>query len=43
VAGLVTIEDLVEEIVARFTDDHDKHTNVERESDSSYVVRGTWM
>jgi putative hemolysin len=40
VAGLVTIEDLVEEIVGEIHDDHDAHTNVERESDSSYVVMG---
>ena len=40
VAGLVTIEDLVEEIVGEIHDDHDKHTNVRRESDSSYVVMG---
>ena len=40
VAGLVTIEDLVEEIVGEIHDDHDAHTDVERESDSSYVVLG---
>ena len=40
VAGLVTIEDLVEEIVGEIHDDHDAHTDVERESDSSYIVLG---
>jgi putative hemolysin len=39
VAGLVTIEDLVEEIVGEIRDEHDK-AEVVRESDSSYVVRG---
>ena len=39
VAGLVTIEDLVEEIVGEIRDEHDK-AEVVRESDSSYVVSG---
>jgi CBS domain containing-hemolysin-like protein len=40
VAGLVTIEDLVEEIVGEIRDDHDK-TEVVRENDHSYIVAGT--
>jgi len=39
VAGLVTIEDLVEEIVGEIGDEHEK-TEVVRESDESYIVRG---
>ncbi len=39
VAGLVTIEDLIEEIVGEIGDDHEK-PQVQRESDTSYVVAG---
>ncbi len=39
VAGLVTIEDLVEEIVGEIGDEHEK-AQVVRESDRSYVVPG---
>jgi CBS domain containing-hemolysin-like protein len=39
VAGLVTIEDLVEEIVGEIRDEHEK-AEVIRESDRSYVVAG---
>ena len=40
VAGLVTIEDLVEEIVGEIGDEHDK-ADVLRENDHSYVVPGS--
>jgi putative hemolysin len=39
VAGLVTIEDLVEEIVGEIRDEHEK-TEIVRENDRSYVVAG---
>jgi putative hemolysin len=39
VAGLVTIEDLVEEIVGEIRDEHEK-PEVLKESDHSYVVSG---
>ena len=39
VAGLVTIEDLVEEIVGEIRDEHEK-PEIVRESDHSYIVSG---
>jgi putative hemolysin len=39
VAGLVTIEDLVEEIVGEIRDEHDK-PEIVRENDQAYVVSG---
>jgi len=39
VAGLVTIEDLIEEIVGEIGDEHEK-PQIVRESDNSYVVTG---
>lgn len=41
VAGLVTIEDMVEEIVGEIRDEHEEKGDVIRESDSSYIVPGS--
>ncbi len=40
VAGVATIEDLVEEIVGEIRDEHEAKADIVRESDSSYVVPG---
>jgi putative hemolysin len=40
VAGLVTIEDLVEEIVGEIRDEHNRSTEVIRENDQTYIVPG---
>ena len=39
VAGLVTIEDLIEEIVGEIRDEHEK-SDIVKESDSSYIFNG---
>ena len=41
VAGIVTMEDLVEEIVGEIRDEHEQATDIVRESDSAYVMKGT--
>jgi CBS domain containing-hemolysin-like protein len=41
VAGIVTIEDLVEEIVGDIRDEHESKTEFVRESEGSYIVPGS--
>jgi putative hemolysin len=40
VAGVVTMEDLLEEIVGEIRDEHESRSDVIKESDSAYVVPG---
>ncbi|MEO6119332.1 MAG: hemolysin family protein [Terriglobales bacterium] len=40
VAGIVTIEDLVEEIVGEIRDEHEVHVEIVKEKDDSYIVPG---
>jgi putative hemolysin len=41
VAGLVTLEDLVEEIVGEIRDEHEHSQDIVREADNAYIMQGT--
>lgn len=41
VAGLATIEDMLEEIVGEISDEREQHAKLVRESDGSYVIPGS--
>ena len=40
-AGLVTMEDMVEEILGEIHDEHEPERDVQKESDDSFVVTGS--